>query len=102
MVLLMELIKHVRGPHVQRKKIIMITFNKNGNIEPVLGLSFGFLVGGIRRDPGAVGQGRNNGGESFQERAQSKCLSLIGHKKNYFLCPFRGQHLSCCSCDLLI
>ena len=84
MVLLMELIKHVRGPHVQRKKIIMITFNKNSNIEPVLGLSFGFLVGGIRGDPGAVGQGRNNGGESFQERAQSKCLSLIGHKKITF------------------
>ena len=28
----------------KEKKIIMITFNKNGNIEPVLGLSFGFLV----------------------------------------------------------
>ena len=36
----------------KEKKIIMITFNKNGNIEPVLGLLFVFLVGGIRRDPG--------------------------------------------------
>ena len=62
----------------------MITFIKNGNIEPVLGLSFGFLVGGIRGDPGAVGQGRNNGGESFQERAQSNVCLWLDTKKITF------------------
>ena len=39
MVLLMGFVKDIRGPHLQRKNvIIMISFNKNSNIEPVLGL----------------------------------------------------------------
>ena len=39
MVLLMGFVKDIRGPHLQRKNvIIMISLNKNSNIEPVLGL----------------------------------------------------------------
>ena len=37
MVLLMGFVKVIRGPHLQRKNvIIMITFNQNSNTEPVL------------------------------------------------------------------
>ena len=37
MVLLMGFVKDIHGPHVQRKNvIIMITLDKNSNIEPVL------------------------------------------------------------------
>ena len=78
MVLLMGFVKDIRGPHLQRKDvIILITFNKNSNIEPVLGLCLVSLLvaSACWWDPGAVGQGQNNGGESFQERAQSNvCL----------------------------
>ena len=72
MVLLMGFVKDIHGPHVQRKNviIIMITFNKNSSIEPVLCLCLVSLSVASVETKGAVSQGQNNGGKSFQERAQ--------------------------------
>lgn len=70
----------------ERIVIIMITFNKNCHIEPVLGLRLvSLLVASSETQGRLVGQGRNNGGESFQERAQSNACLLLGTKKLLFM-----------------
>ena len=102
MVLLMGCVKDIHGPHVQRKNvIIMITFNKNSNIEPVLGLRLVSLLVASMETQGRSVRAGITVAKVFKKELNRMFVS-DWTQKNYFLCPFRGQHLSCSSCDLLI
>ena len=103
MVLLMGLVKHIRGPHVQRKNcyIIMITFNKNCNIESVLGLRLVSLLVASLETQGQSVRAAITVARVFKKELNQMLVSDWAQKV-IFLCPFGGQHLSCCSGDLLI
>ena len=102
MVLLMGFVKDIHGPHVQRKNvIIMITFNKNSNIEPVLCLCLVSLLVASAETHGRSVRAGITVAKVFKKELNQMFVS-DWTQKNYFLWPFRGQHLSCCSCDLLI
>ena len=99
---LLILVKQICGPHVKRKiKIIMITFNKNCNIEPVLGLN---LVSLFLASSDTQGWSVRSGITVVKvfKKELNRMLVSDWAQRNYFLCPFKGQHLSCCSRDLLI
>ena len=84
MVLLMGFVKDIRGPQVQRKNvIIMITFNKNSNIEPVLCLCLVSLLVASVETQGRSVRARIKVAKVCR-KSSIKCLSLIGHKKISF------------------
>lgn len=79
----------------------MITFNKNSNIEPVLCLCLVSLLVASMETQGRSVRAGITVAKVFKKELNQMFVS-DWTQENYFLCPFRGQHLLCCSCDLLI